>query len=77
MLRPAPDIRYHIAAILAAQYIGRYTKRAVMAEYRIVYYDGNAHFAVISGVFHDTVFCALRSFSTSKKDPPQADLGMP
>ncbi len=22
------------------QYIGRYTKRAVMAEYRIVYYDG-------------------------------------
>ena len=22
------------------QYIGRYTKRAVMAEYRIIYYDG-------------------------------------
>jgi hypothetical protein len=26
---------------------------------------------------HDTVFCALRSFSPSKKDPPQADLAMP
>jgi hypothetical protein len=25
----------------SVQYIGRYTKRAVMAEYRIVYYDGN------------------------------------
>jgi hypothetical protein len=24
----------------SVQYIGRYTKRAVMAEYRIVYYDG-------------------------------------
>jgi len=25
----------------SVQYIGRYTKRAVMAEYRIIYYDGN------------------------------------
>ena len=25
----------------SVQYIGRYTKRAVMAEYRIVHYDGN------------------------------------
>ena len=24
----------------SVQYIGRYTKRAVMAEYRIIYYDG-------------------------------------
>jgi hypothetical protein len=36
----------HIGASLldpsfSVQYIGRYTKRAVMAEYRIVYYDGN------------------------------------
>ena len=36
MLRPATHIRYHITAILAVHY----TKRAVMAEYRIVYYDG-------------------------------------
>jgi hypothetical protein len=27
--------------LYSVQYIGRYTKRAVMAEYRIVYYDGN------------------------------------
>ena len=26
----------------SVQYIGRYTKRAVMAEYRIVYYDGKS-----------------------------------
>ena len=35
----------HIGACLldprfSVQYIGRYTKRAVLAEYRIVYYDG-------------------------------------
>ena len=26
---------------------------------------------------HDTVSCALKNFSTSKRDPPQADLAMP
>ena len=117
------------------QYIGRYTKRAVMAAYRIVYYDGkivrfsykdyangaktrymtlkvytfigrlirhiadkhfamirsaglfsnrwkkqyscstllnvsvaNAAFLIKDGVSHDVVSCALKSFSTSKRD---------
>ena len=31
--------------------------------------DDNVHFVVMYTVFHDVVFCALRGFSKSKRDP--------
>jgi len=79
----------HIGAFLldprfSVQYIGRYKKRAVMAEYRIVYYDGKIvrfsykDYAEGAKTSYMTLkVYTLRSFSTSKKSPFQADLGMP
>ena len=57
----------HIGASLldprfSVQYIGRYTKRAVMAEYRIVYYDGK----IVRFSYKDYAEGARTSFMTLK-----------
>ena len=44
------------------QYIGRYTKRAVMAEYRIVYYDGK----IVRFSYKDYANGAKTSYMTLK-----------
>ncbi len=57
----------HIGASLfdprfSVQYIGRYTKRAVMAEYRIVYYDGK----IVRFSYKDYAEGGKRSYMTLK-----------
>ena len=57
----------HIGASLldprfSVQYIGRYTKRAVMAQYRIVYYDGK----IVRFSYKDYAHGAKTSYMTLK-----------
>lgn len=57
----------HIGASLldprfSVRYIGRYTKRAVLAEYRITYYDGK----LIRFAFRDYAEGGVRSYKTMK-----------